>query len=563
MSRSLLTSEQALVRRWLREHWLPLEAWRWLAGHPVEPPAIGDRAEPCGLPMLIGFVEPLATDAHQHQRQALSDNLWHVSSLMTVVAERGRGNGRACHERMLAATLLPLYRGLACGQLEEITRVMRLHLAETLTLVALTQELGEAFEQLLHLGLTREQLPHDLTRNHLDIDLGRLSKLLMTCAVHQLGDCSADQHAIMELPINCDQRPAWGEPLILWRLAGQLLSDRADFVIPRDWIDIPVPWQQVSDHWRALQEELYRPLASNVRRSPTDQYSAASLDSQCHAIASAPLEPSPPASSPATDTSTTQANTGTVDLGGEQAPTAITPQGSTATSDAPGLPTSLALELDIASSVASLVHTAQSSRPCDDDNHTALPADRATALEPPIHQLAIAEVHSHNDPIFVAEVRRHLAICRSEDRTVSLLAIRVQPEESASNATWQSSAPVGCATWQQQLINWLFVHPEVHQPQAFASREGELILCLLDIERNTATAILRQGIEESLSSLVSRESSTASSCVATPVQYHSGIASVSSPVAGLSPEQFIAAVYRCMAAAQRHGKACIKSIEVF
>ena len=120
---------------------------------------------------------------------------------------------------------------------------------------------------------------------------------------------------------------------------------------------------------------------------------------------------------------------------------------------------------------------------------------------------------------------------------------------------------LGLASWQQKLVNWLSDHPEIHDPYAFLSNEGELILSLMDIERNTATLILRQGLTEVLSG--GSNDQAALSRASIPALYHSGIGSVTSPTANFEPEQLIESTYRCLDAATRQGKASIKSIEVF
>ncbi len=142
---------------------------------------------------------------------------------------------------------------------------------------------------------------------------------------------------------------------------------------------------------------------------------------------------------------------------------------------------------------------------------------------------------------------------------MSLLAVRVSPDgEEGNMPTLQS---LGLASWQQKLVNWMSDHPEVREPYAFVSNEGELILSLMDIERNTATLILRQGLIAVLTGASDEDGSLNRASM--PARYHAGIGSVSSPAASFEPEQLIEATYRCLDAATRHGKASIKSIEVF
>ncbi len=50
-----------------------------------------------------------------------------------------------------------------------------------------------------------------------------------------------------------------------------------------------------------------------------------------------------------------------------------------------------------------------------------------------IPKIIIAEVRSHNDPAFVSVVRRQLALCRTEERNMSLLAVKVAPDGEEGN----------------------------------------------------------------------------------------------------------------------------------
>ena len=185
-------------------------------------------------------------------------------------------------------------------------------------------------------------------------------------------------------------------------------------------------------------------------------------------------------------------------------------------------------------------------------------------MEAVVAKVLMGEVNSHNDPAFISLVGRQLATCRSDDRSVSLLAIRVEPESEQDRSHLQGCRDDGLALWQQRLVNWLVDHPEVRDPYAFICANGELILCLMDIERNTATSLLRQGLIEVLTGTpVLDDSLSLLARVPVPARYHAGIASVSCPSAAFSSEQLISAAYRCLEAAQRHGRAAIKSIEVY
>ncbi len=223
----------------------------------------------------------------------------------------------------------------------------------------------------------------------------------------------------------------------------------------------------------------------------------------------------------------------------------------------------LKLEIEIADSIDALMQESHGSRRRGSNDATQVSGSRTSGPSPEfiIPKVIIAEVRSHNDPAFVSVVRRQVAMCRSEERTMSLVAIRVEPDGEEENLP--SLQSLGLASWQQKLVNWMSDHPEIHDPYAFVSSAGELILTLLDIERNCATGLLRQGLIEVLTGQVMASEASSLSRAAMPARYHGGIASVCSPSAGFEAEQLIEATYRCLAAAERHGKASIKSIEVF
>ena len=76
--------------------------------------------------------------------------------------------------------------------------------------------------------------------------------------------------------------------------------------------------------------------------------------------------------------------------------------------------------------------------------------------------------------------------------------------------------------------------------------------------------MLRQGLFEVLSGDQGVDISELSLAkVQIPARFHAGIAATSSPGASFTAEQLIESAVRCLTAARSHGKASIKSIEVF
>lgn len=542
-----LRPEQALAQRWLRQRNVPLVVWQWLSGRAPEQLQTKLPRNPTLESHLSQLGIQIARESNSYERDALERSLAMTSSLLCVVFDRTRGPFEACHHRMLAASLLPLYRGLAKGSVTEVTSVMRRQLADALTLAVLVDELGSELAELLASSLTMGQSPYELCKASLGIDLECLSQhLLCRCQSADVATVDNAVHRGAERgDVKIDWRPDWAKPSVLWRLSAELSSERSEFVVPREWISVPVPWNEASEHWRSVLRLLQTSRAISASEPSMSQLEQVSKP--------APMEPK----------------------------------------------RDISLELEIARSVESLVSESRQGgslqkgmRQCDsrDSQRDSKPfgnsanptvgsrpapgvaptVDLANASVRPIAdefvvpKIIIAEVRSHNDPVFVSLVRRQLAICRSESRTLSLIAARVQPDGESDSSAASTLSSLGLSTWQQKLVNWMSDHPEVHEPYAFVSGEGELIVCLLDIERSAATGLLRQGLVEVLTGkALTSELGSALAKVAIPAKYHSGIGTVSSPGASFEAEQLIEATYRCLDAAERHGKASIKSIEVY
>ena len=573
-----LKPEQALAKRWLRTAHLPLPVWQWLCGRSVALQSHLPPASPLLLKSLQAFAEPLGSHSNAQERQSLDDCLASVAQLISFANQQARGPALGCQQRMLASSLLPLYRGLARGSVAEVTSVLRRQLAEALALSATLTEFRDELSELLCGAMVDDHSPYLKLKTVLQVDLEQLTQVLLGSATRWDGKQVDQLDALARDEIKIDWRPAWGQPEVLWRLAGELIAQRAEFVVPRDWIDVPVPWNEASEHWLDIVHALEhtpnsKPAndANTAANIPANSTTNSTTNNASTSVAN-------PVVSPTTDTATTATVPVTASASpsamaaGKDAEEALSPTASDPTplSAAAAVDQALSddvqrlkLEIEIADAVDSLV---QASRQASGN----MVGNRADGSHPPqsprprsddfvVPKIIIAEVRSHNDPAFVAVVRRQLALCRSEERSMSLLAVRVSPDgEEGNMPTLQS---LGLASWQQKLVNWLSDHPEIHDPYAFLSNEGELILSLMDIERNTATLILRQGLTEVLSG--GSNDQAALSRASIPALYHSGIGSVTSPTANFEPEQLIESTYRCLDAATRQGKASIKSIEVF
>lgn len=557
-----LKAEQALAKRWLRGGLLPLPVWQWLCGRNVSLTNHLQVASPLLMQSLSAFAAPLGSHSNSHERQALDNCLATAGQLITFCHQSARGPALTCQQRMLAASLLPLYRGLARGSVAEVTSVLRRQLADALTIQATLSEFGDELAELLCGAMADSESPYLKFKNVLQIELDPLTQVMLVAGTKWDGHDGDQLDSIVREDIKVDWRPAWGQPNVLWRLAGELIAQRAEFVVPRDWIDVPVPWNEASEHWldvvHALEQSPASPVGCVPTLKATDSQSATRTASDTGMRNDGPVNPD--AKLPTSHSMRIDNAVGNDAQGDKSIPAAASESAASGDVFSDDVER-LKLEIEIADAVDSLVQASRSTvgvgNRTDGSHPSQTPRPRSEEFVPP--KIIIAEVRSHNDPAFVSVARRQLALCRSEERCMSLLAVKVSPDgEEGNMPTLQS---LGLASWQQKLVNWLSDNPEVHDPYAFVSNEGELILSLMDIERNTATLILRQGLTEVLSGASSDNASLNRAPV--PARYHAGIGSVSSPTAGFEPEQLIEATYRCLDAATRHGKASIKSIEVF
>ncbi len=421
-------------------------------------------------PQLVAALDeilgPSSTGAPKpQQRQARSAAQW-LAIACRYSTEQSSHLHLAIGPQLLAASLLPLYRCLATGDLCEGLRQTQLRLRETLCLLAVCQEVGPALVELLDSPNARLDSPHVVLSREFNLSLPHVAHLLDEINGEVNTECQLAggqfSLAAIERLQSFDIRRshlttlAWAAPELLWNLAGKLTSENAELKLPYSQTDthLPwnqLPWNQIVDHWHSMLLLLNRPLL-----------------------------PDPAA---------------------------------------------------------------------DSDGSSPSP------------KVVISEIPTHKEPSFVDLIRHQIGICRCKDRALSLVSLVVMPEDTTlSSATSNNVLNV----WQQKLVSWLADQPQVVEPHAFVTGEGELLLCILDLERNETTALLRHGLVEVLTGQHFDDSrGNLLAQVDAPARYHAGIASTSSPGAHFSPEQLIDPAMRCLSAARQHGKASIKSIEVY
>lgn len=533
-----LALEAAVAARVLRTARMPTGLLQWLT-HPasvrLSPAAdIQHLCVPRLTAVLDEIVEPLSTrPPKSQQRQTRFASQW-LAVACCYSAEQSRRLQLTIGPRLLAASLLPLYRCLATGDLREGLRQTQVRLTETLSLQALCDEVGPALVDVLCSPGTPSSpsvSPDEVLSSHFNLRLPFIAQLLSEIdagfdfTAGQFTSAACDRLQGFDASHALIDTPAWAAPDLLWKLAGELTSENLELKLPRAWIDTPLPWNRIVDHWQRMllllsDQPLSKQLPNSDESDAVDEESTLATVNELAALI--------PGNQPA--------------RGSSNAPSA-------AASDSPSSNSTKVDSATANSTTATQVPSASESH-----NPSAV-----RAWTPP--KVLISEILTHDDPSFVNVIRRQIGKCRAEDRALSLVSLVVLPEDANHRFAVYDN---GLNLWQQKLVGWLSDHPQVVEPHAFLTGDGELLLCILDLERNETTALLRHGLIEVLTGQRFDDSQgNLLAEVDAPARYHAGIASVSSPGARFLPEQLINPAIRCLSAARRHGKASIKSIEVY
>ncbi len=574
-----LTLEAALAARLVRSGGIPLTLLRWLAASDRGIP--GDHTDMQGAfddqltASMQEILRPLLADAAEAEKQKSLPTAQWLGAACMCAARHYRQLHLGIGPRLVLASLLPLYRSLASGSFAEGLQQSQARLSELLSLLALCQEVGTDLVSVLDTQNRRMDAPGTLLSAQFDLNLSKVAELLCGIGSGYEPTQQRFSQSCCERLLRADSHrsalatPDWATPQLLWKLSGELISKNSELVLPRSWIDAPVPWSSVADHWHKLvhllsQVPLPQTQSRSQSQSSTPSAEVTKLDSESRA--------------------TLNTNAGKLDSASRATPTAASsaapapnclPLGGT---DLDGSPTEFDLraEADTLAAIAAMSELL-SGTPANEPSASIRPSTPSTLsshsptselsptniphVPPCLPKVLIAEIRSHNDPVFVNVIRRQIGKCRAEDRAVSLASIVVQPDDDNER---HAIAENGLTHWQQRLVNWLADHPQVVEPHAFVTSEGELLLALLDLERNETTALVRHGLVEVLTGRhIEENAGSLLAKVEVPARYHAGIASTSSPGSSFTPEQLIEPAVRCLSAASRHGKASIKSIEVY
>ncbi|MFO1062947.1 MAG: hypothetical protein U0892_03620 [Pirellulales bacterium] len=557
-----LSKEQALAHRLLRQRYAPAEFFDSVAGRQVLLPAEYPWRHHGLEAQLQSLAKKLCPQSVTLSTRSTERTLVLSSILRFIQSESTRLKWRS-GSGLIGAAVLPLFRATAGEPFESSLDHSLQASVELIALLGVCSELGDELVEMLSDAEVRGQFPKEVLRKELDVDLERLASIMVDVGFRWDNQSEPQLAQLITDEIRGLSRPAWSVTSSLVKIARQLLSDECEFVIPRDWIQTPISWQFVTAEIRkvaAISETVdSEPSEKHARRTPSPKSSVAARSSRSLEDSDVP--------SGSGDSISSQSESKHASPSGLAAwlreDTGNLPSKSDSAPVADVRSKMLDLESSIQAEVEDLLD--QTGAVCAPDYSVAAAREPATLfIEALLPKVLIAEVRSHQDPAFVNVVQRQLAQSRHAGGTVTLCSIRLKPESESDGRRLDSVQANGMSAWQQNIVNRLVDHPEVQQPYAFLSGNSELILCMLEIERNAATTLVREAIVEVLSGRRAGSISPAElSQIAVPARYFVGIASVSSPSAGFSAEQLVEAAYRCLAAVEAQGKSAIKSIEAF
>ncbi len=518
----LLSNENSLALRLVRRQSVPHAFWLWLSGLDTPLDGIARWIESSVLKSVEEIIEPNLIDATAQERiQSEGADSW-IAAILGFTNRRAAALKLNCGHPMMAVSLLPLYRSLATRKLSEALDQTRNRLSELLVLIGALQELGDDFAQLLGEPV---KSPYTTLSSILKVDLVAAGRLVRQVA--QSFDPSRGEFDLPAKPASAESTRlradlAWSDPKLLWQISAELMAKKAELVLPRQWADVAMPWTSIGDHWNALTHRLTQANAGGTEYDSSDDRNA---DDE---IVSEMID----------DLLAMQADVVELSDGVNEV------TGLACSSHGPSL---------------GAPRTNASDTESEKESDEEYP--ETDMLEPSVPKIAIVEIDSKGDAMFVNIMRRQIATARNSDHSVCLVALYVESEDVADRERIGTKSLNGLLVWQDNLVNWLAEHPHVREPFAFVTAEGQLVFSMQDIERTVATNLVREGLVTVLTGKRLADQG-ALARVAIPARYYAGIGSVC-PNSGFAAEQLIEATWRCLSAARNQGKATIKSIEVF
>ena len=554
---SLLSTEKALAQRLIRTQATPHDFWLWLGGLSATPMDNIATWIDAGVSSSVkAVITPNLADTDARERINLTEADAWIAAIIGFVNKRSTELKLNCGHPFMAVSLLPLYRSLATRKLPEAVAQTRHRLAEMLALVGIAHELADEFQHVLQRRGTPVTSPHLILKSVFKIDLTCVASHCRQIAV--AAESGIDDTRPLANTIDSTSRELpWAEPQLLWQIAGELIAKKAEIVLPRPWADVSIPWTAISDHWNALTHRLS--VAKLPSQGSVDSYAAEVDEPEYNADDEIVSEMIDDLLAMQTDISEIKiADPHSHLLSSDEA----RDESPSADSGSSNQPLSGRAHASHGSSVGAPRMEAESSQEPDDEEQYPETDSLQENFSASVPKIAIVEIASQTDKIFTSLIRRQIATARSEERTVCLVAVCIESDDENQHAITRQARSNGLAIWQEKLVNWLADHPQVHEPLAFVTTDGNLVMSMLDIERAEATSIIRDGVVSVLGDKPNNEHGMLER-VAIPLKYFAGIGSVSAPNANFAAEQLIKATWRCLEAAQGQGKATIKSIEVF
>lgn len=531
-----LSNENALALRLIRTQLVPHDFWLWLSGLSGTPiDAVASWVDTNVLRSIEEILEPNLVDANAQERIQLKGSEAWIAAILGFANHSASVLKLSCGQPMMAVSLLPLYRSLATRKVPEALQQTRNRLSEMLALIGVTHELGDDFASLLEAHGAPVTSPYTMLGSAIQVDLvttAALTRQLARDFDPGLGEFEQLSGRSVEFTRQKDDLP-WSDPKLLWQITAELMAKKAELVLPRQWADVPVPWTAISEHWNALTHRL-------THSSPGEDVEDCPLEyNEDDEIVSEMIDDLLAMQSDVAEASVEECHSDA-----DRSSTNGRAHGSHGGSNGQAMGTP---RMDASDSEV--------------ESEPDVEYPETDCLEPLVSKIAIVEISSNTDSMFVNIMRRQVATARNQDNSVCLAAMCVESEDVADRDRIGAKNSNGLLIWQDKLVNWLAEHPQVHEPFAFVTSNGQLVFSMQDIDRTAATNVIRDGL---ITVLTGKriEDQAGLNRVAIPVRYFGGIGSAC-PNAGFAAETLIEAAWRCLSAAQNQGKATIKSIEVF
>lgn len=603
LATGLLPAEFALAVRIHREKIIDPKLLYWLRSPSRGPRFVGrSSAVAIAIEELLG---PITKNSDKWQSGELRDaSVWFGFAIEQIFGRvPDQPDTIAVLRRMVLSSLLPLYRALATDELSVSFTASRVRLSETLAVAATSRVLGEPFTELLLDGDRRRLCPDEIALEHLNLDIRGLAACAEELAKLSAGATEPDLDWLTTESVDSfiPDRPEWASPTLLWKLAGEIANKRASTLLPRSWADIPLPWQKVTDHWRKLERILDG--LRNADSSDTDSPDAATPSVPTPPAAKIPAAKTPAAKTPNSNSASDVPQPESVESTSSSADRPATKTSSDDQKAAPPVEQTSAMEsatkqeekgseerdvgaieacLDAASANVEELSSAYKNRdeidqsPADEPvdaspepNAQTIPSpeqEAAPALQHaeaeedlPTGCVSAAEVHGHNDPVFVGAVNRFVASCRKEARDVALATVSVKPDSDPPGAAF-SLGDDGLPRWQGRLIEALSTSPDIDEVSCYVCSQSELLVTLPDAERNEAAQAIRECVQESISP-AARHDSLAT--VDVPATFFIAVAACSRPGPQFTAQDLIAPCRDIFDAIVRRGNTAVKSKEVY